>query len=163
MTLRTAVAAGLLLTFGQLHGAPRTAPPPMRLVPASIAVEGQVVLRASTSDDGHPDADAVWNYLRHRLVFQPTEAFEQLEVDPRAEQITLGWLRGSDNALRGDPPALGLEVRYGGEDHPHRMTLERVAGGAGWRVAPETVERRFGHRRITRNQARALDDPDRER
>ena len=131
----------------------------VRLVTARILVDGEVVLQGSTSDDGDPDADAVWAYL-HRLDLRPTEAFGSLAIEPGSDEVTLGWLRSKDNAHLGKPPTLGLEIEYGGEDAPFLLGLVRSEGGH-WRVAPETVERRFSYRRITRSQAADLDEPKR--
>ena len=133
-----------------------------RLVQATVSVDGKVVLRASTSDDGHPDADAVWGYL-HRLEFRPTEAFAELGIDPDAGSATLGWLRSRENAHLGDPPDLELDVSYGGLDRPFRLTLVPGTDGETWRVDPATIEGRFPYRRITRAQAAQLDDPERTR
>ena len=71
-TLIALLAGATLLAHASGPGTPA---PAARLVRASIAVDGQVVLLASTSDDGHPDADQVWSYLLERLEFQPTDAF----------------------------------------------------------------------------------------
>ncbi len=133
---------------------------PQRLVYASVTVDGELVLRGSTSDDGHPDADAVWGYLLE-LEFQPTEAFASLGIDAASEKVTLGWLKGRENAHRGDPPKIELDVAYGGRDEPFRLGLVRSPGEETWRVDPETVERRFSHRRITRAQAALLSEPKR--
>lgn len=140
--------------------APARSPEAVRLVSARVLVDGEVVLRGSTSDDGSPDADAVWAYL-HELELSPTEAFGALGVEPDAAAVTLGWLKGKATEGRGDPPTLGLEIRYGGLDAPFLLGLVRSEAGDTWRVAPETVEARFPYRRITRAQAAALEDPER--
>jgi hypothetical protein len=163
-SVRAALVAFALVVGGSLlvqaaHA--RAGAPPVRLVAATISVDGVVVLRASTSDDGRPDADEVWGYLIDRLAFQPTEAFAALELDPAAETVTLGWLKSRANEHLGEPPALQVEVAYGGSDAPYRLGLARAAGQETWRVARETVERRFSHRRITRAQAAMLVDPER--
>ena len=132
-----------------------------RLIAASISVDGEVVLRASTSDDGHPDADEVWGYLNTALVFEPTEAFASLKIAPDANEATLGWLRGKATAHLGAPPKMIVDVAYGGLDQPFVLKLERVEGG--WRIAEETVDGRFAYRRITRREAALLDDPERVR
>jgi len=132
---------------------------PARLVTASIKVDGELVLRASTSDDGHPDADEVWNYLLERLEFQPAEAFPSLGIDAASETVTLGWLKSSETEHLGDPPAISLEVAHGGHDAPFRLGLVRSKGEQAWRVDRETVENRFPYRSITRTEAAQLTDP----
>ena len=134
---------------------------PMRLVSASITVGGEVVLRASTSDDGHPDADEVWNYLIEQLEFQPTEAFASLGIDPTSKAVTLGWLKGRETEHLGEPPTIAVEVAYGGHDAPFRLGLVRSPEKTTWRVDRATVERRFDYRRITRAQAAQLTNPKR--
>lgn len=133
-----------------------------RLVPASISVDGEIVLRASTSDDGRPDADAVWSYL-HRLEFEPTDAFASLGLAPGDTAAELGWLRSRANAAKGEPPELVVSIAYGGRDAPYHLALERSRGSSTWRVAKETIEQRFPHRTITRAQAARLTNPERTR
>jgi hypothetical protein len=130
-------------------------------VSASIAVDGQVVLRASTSDDGHPDADLVWSYLLERLEFEPTDAFPALGIDPAAESATLGWLEGGETRARGARPEIVLDVAYGGRDTPFVLGLVRSAAQDVWRVDRATVQSRFAHRRITRAEAALLREPKR--
>ena len=154
----------LAVAFGpRLLASSPAAPPAERLVSASIEVDGKVVLRASTSDDGHPDADAVWGYLRAGLEFRPTEDFGSLGVAPEALEVELGWLKSRANAHLGDPPKLAVDVAYGGYDEPYQLKLVRASGAETWRVSPETAERRFPYRRITRAQAAALEQPKRRR
>ena len=43
--------------------------------------------------------------LREQLVSRPTEAFDGAGIDPEAERVTLGWLRGRETQHLGDPPA----------------------------------------------------------
>lgn len=138
---------------------PGSGVPAARLVTASITVDRELVLRASTSDDGHPDADEVWNYLLERLEFQPTAAFSSLGIDPASETSTIGSLESGENERRGEPPAIALEVDYGGHDTPFHLGLVRCAGQNAWRVDRKTVEDRFPHRRITRAQAAQLIEP----
>ena len=135
---------------------------PVRLVSAAIRVDGLAVLRASTSDDGHPDADEVWGYLLESFEFKPTDDFDSLGLDPAVEEVTLGWLRGKATEHLGAPPKLEIEIEYGGLDAPFRLGLVKDPGKGTWRVARETVERRFAYRRITRRQAAQLTDPRRE-
>ena len=148
---------GATLAWSAAHAV--SGPEPARLVSAKITIDGEVVLKASTSDNGHPDADAVWGYLLTELVFRETEAFANLNVDPNADTASFGWLRSKKNEHLGPPPKILLEVAYGGWDNPYRLGLVRSEKDGTWRVAPETVERRFAYRRITRRQAAELDQP----
>jgi hypothetical protein len=149
----------VLAGSGAVH--PPASPGLARMILATIRVDGELVLRASTSDDGHPDADAVWGYLLDRLEFEPTEAFAALGLEPTAESVTLGWLSSRENAHAGDPPKLELEVAYGGSDEPFELGLVRSKSGTTWRVAAETVEGRFSQRRISRSEAARLVAPER--
>lgn len=133
-----------------------------RLVPAQIEVNGEVVLRASTSDDGHPDADAVWDYLNSELFFEPTEAFEALGIAEDARSHTLGFLKSKDNETLGEPPTLALDVSYGGRAEPRILELVRTDSGK-WKVHPETVERQFNYRWIRRWDAARLKRPKRDK
>ncbi|MEM7307263.1 MAG: hypothetical protein AAF682_11365 [Planctomycetota bacterium] len=153
------LAAGgvLLAARGPVEPAARA-----RAILATVSVDGAVVLRAGTSDDGHADADEVWGYLR-RLDLHPTEAFAKLGIEAGEKSVTLGWLKSAANAHRGAPPALELSITYGGLDDPFRLGLVRAEEPGLWRVAAETVERRFAHRRITRREAALLERPGRER
>lgn len=142
--------------------------PATRLVLAEVSVGGEVVLRGSTSDDGEPDADEVWGYLKH-LRFAPTDAFAGLGVAADAEALELlGEVRPS-TATSERPihePTITLDVHYGGVAALRRLSLVRAPSEAGggqrgaeWRVAPDERERYFDLRRITRREARLLDDP----
>ena len=151
------LVGGLVLLARDASAGPRASG--ARLVTASIAVDGQVVLRASASDDGHPDADEVWGYLLGQLEFRPTEAFSALGVDPAAERVTIGWRKSPETEARGEPPAIELEVGHGGRDAPFELGLVRTAGAETWRISSESVRDRFPYRRITRIEAAQLADP----
>ena len=151
------LVGGFVLLVREASAGPRASG--ARLVTASIAVDGRVVLRASTSDDGHPDADEVWGYLLGQLEFKPTEAFSALGVDPASERVTLGWRKSPETEARGEPPSIELTVSHGGRDAPFELGLVRNAGEANWRVANESVRDRFPHRWITRVEAAQLTAP----
>jgi len=130
-----------------------------RLVRAEVLLGETTLLLGSTSDDGRPDVDAVWQYLRD-LRLQPTEAFTALrderdeaaaeaEGHPQADRWTLR--RGEED------PWIHLRVAYGGRAEVHTLTLLRAEDGA-WRVDPTDLERYADMRWIRRREATALYD-----
>ena len=132
-----------------------------RLVRARIERNGVELLRVSTSDDGYPDVDEVWDYLGE-LEFEPTEAFGELGVDSTSAVFRL---LGTEGESRGSSPYyerdIVLAIAYGGDVSVRKLDL--VRSGARWKVSPEHVERYFDYRKITREQARGLKRPRRER
>ena len=163
MLLRRSLLILTLLGLGAGTAAHVTrGPVPARLVTASVTIDGALVLQGSTSDDGHPDADAVWGYLVG-LELEPREGFAALGLADDATEATFGWLRGVKTEHLGDPPSIELAIAYGGTSTPVILKLVRTAGADTWRVAPETVERQFPYRLISRRQAAELEDPKRKR
>ena len=163
-THTTLLTAGLLLLAASLvTTAGARSPARSRFVPATIKVDGEPVLRASTGDDGDEDADEVWNYLLDELDFTPTEHFASLNAAPDAEELTIGWRKGGENEARGTPPEIQLEVAYGGRCTLREIELVRAPSGKTWLVDRETVERNFTQRWITRGEAAELLDPKRKK
>ena len=131
-----------------------------RYVKADIAVDGKIVLEGSTGDDGRPDADGVWDYLK-TVRFKATEEFRGLGVRDDAEEIVL-----TTNAPKGK---LGIahfgivvNIRYGGKAMTRELTLVRVPRddhGREWRLDPEQVDKLFDRRFIRRSDAARLRNP----
>ena len=128
-----------------------------RLVAAEVRLGDVVLLRGSTSDDGKPDVDQVWDYLRE-LRLQPTAAFDELragraaEAEAGAEPVAEGsWkLRRRD-----EDPWIHLRIAYGGRAEVFVLTLLRDEGGR-WRVDPADVARYADMRWIRRSEAARL-------
>lgn len=165
---RTLRIAFILLLSGWLaQGLLRAARTPglARLIQAEVSVDGTVILRASTSDNGRPDADEVWGYLEGEIQFVPTEGFADLGLDGSGSHLELhGKPTGLDPDSPGPKfhPTLGLSLDYGGQCDLRELRLVRVDpkdGSAAWKVDPSVVERWFAMRRITRREAALLEDP----
>lgn len=130
-----------------------------RYVPAVVTCDGVEVLRASSSDNGSPDADEVWYYLRN-LTFQPTDEFARLG-DPAAGEL---W-RIPAPATKQEKPLpvrFTVDIAYGGKIELRELLLVPAGDGkVGWRLAPGEAERWFKHRWIARDAVAALRDPKR--
>lgn len=133
--------------------------PLARYVPAVVTCDGVEVLRASTSDNGRPDADEVWYYLRG-LTFLPTDDFARLG-DP-AEGKPWRIPAAAKEAEKPLPVRFTVDVAYGGKVELRELLLVPAGEGkAGWRLAPGEAERWFSHRWIARAAAADLRDPKR--
>lgn len=130
-----------------------------RFVPAVVRCDGVEVLRASTSDNGSPDADEVWYYLRN-LTFQPTDEFARLG-DPAADGVWRIPAQATDQE-KPLPVRFTVDIAYGGRLELRELLLEPAGTGkVGWRLAPGEAERWFKHRWIARDAVAALRDPKR--
>lgn len=150
-------ALTVVLGLAAARGGAEAREPAARFIRASLAVDGREILESSTSDDGHPDVDEVWGYLRG-LEFTPTAEFEELGLAPDAPKLLL--------EKKGEPRAIVLEVGYGGEVRTGRLELERGVDGKGkafWKLAPAEIERLFPYRLISRAEAARLREPKRAR
>lgn len=138
---------------------------PARLILAEVSVGGTIVLRGSTSDDGQPDADAVWRRLPS-VQMSPTDAFAKLGVPDDAEEFEI---RGTEAAAAADeakPPRRARDVvfsiRYGGTATAYDVTIQRD-GKARWHVQREAVDGYFSLRTISRYAAGRLKEPEAKR
>lgn len=161
MATAAVVAILSLGAWGIAGHAPRT-----RLVMAEVSLGERVVLRASASDDGHPDVDEVWGYLRG-MTLEPTAEFAALGVDATAEEFTMlgDPFEGGDGSSP-RRPTVRLEIDYGGRAQVRELRLLRTATAAGkpaWRVDPAELDRHFSHRWIRRVEAALLEKPKRTR
>ncbi len=144
----SSIAAVLL--FSVLLGAHQ--PTAQRLVRMSIEVNGQKTMFASTSDNGHPDADAVWNYLSETN-FEFEEGQLPDNIDEDADEFTLTGDR--------EKGLIKIDVRYGGKATVRELRFTRVEAdhaGRVWRIDPAVITEQFANRSISRRQAANLQD-----
>ena len=117
-----------------------------------------MILRATTSDNGSPDVDAVWGRLK-TLTFKPTAEFAKLAIADDAKGATLG-------AQQPGPMRVRLRIGYGGEVKCRVLKLVRVPvepTGGQWRVLAGEVDRLFNARLISRWEAARLENPRRKK
>lgn len=131
-----------------------------RYVKAVIAVDGNIVLEGSTGDNGRPDTDEVWDYLK-TIRFKATEGFRALGVEDDAKEVIL-----TTNALKGQLGIthLGIvvNIRYGGKAMTRQLAVVRVPRdqhGREWRIDPAQVDELFDRRFIRRSDAARLKTP----
>lgn len=132
------------------------APTPQRLILARILFDGKPILEATTSDNGYPDADEVWNYLKS-VKFKPTDEFKKLKIDAAAKEALL-----SKKENNGDQHEITIEISYGGKAKPRNLKLIRVPRdkrGREWTLDPLDVDSEFNLRTISRLLASKLSDP----
>ncbi len=128
----------------------------MRVIVARISLDGKTVLEGSTGDNGWPDADEVWDYLK-TIKFEETKEFLGLEVKHDAQEMVL-----TSNAPRGRLGGVEVYISYGGKAITRELTLIRVAGdksGREWRLDPAQVDKLFNNRSISRSDAARLRNP----
>lgn len=129
-----------------------------RLIRASISLNGKIILEGSTSDDGHTDADGVWEYLKS-IKFKPTDEFQALKVDPAAKQAVLS---GAGRGVPLSDSKVTVSIEYGGKSKFRKLTLIRVAKdaqGREWTLDPPELDAMFGYRLISRREASKLGAP----
>lgn len=147
-------STGILILFGLisfLDAEPWMGRTSQRVVQITVSVDGKTILQGSTSDDGGPDADDVWEYL-NRIGLAPTGEFpggesEELEEDGFSGMEITGDIR--------------LSIRYGGQVDLKRIRLDHVPDATRnrvWRVNSSVVTKNFGRRLITRRMASQLSD-----
>lgn len=121
-----------------------------RLVKVRVYVGEVVILEGSTSDDGSPDADAAWNYLRE-VQLKPTDRFEEF-----VDKMTT-----SDGSL--ELSATGkITVAYGGRKDFRKAVFTKSTDEkkeVQYRLDNELIEKWFASRLITRREAAGLLSP----
>ena len=60
-----------------------------RYVPVAIYLNGELILEGNVSDNGSPDADAVWENLK-RANLRETVAFQRIQPDKTVKTFELG-------------------------------------------------------------------------
>ncbi len=119
-----------------------------RYVPIEIKLGDQVLWEGNASDDGHPDADAVWEALKEAPLRRGPD------FDANAAKIHFD---GDTASLEGE---ITIDVAYGGEITVRGVTLKKVATDKGerWMVPAEFVDKWFWSRQIKRLGAAHLKD-----
>ena len=157
--MRVKLASVLIVAMCALFMQPQEASA-ARLIRASVSFDGKVILTGSTSDDGHADADDVWEYQKE-IKFTPTEAFGALNVDPTAKQTKLV---GAGPGVALSDCRITVSIAYGGSSKFRELTLTRVAKdahGREWMLDPGEVDKWFAYRLISRREAANLRNPGR--
>ena len=155
---------------------PASARATARYVPAEIRVDGVTILRASTSDDGSPDADAVWDYQRATLAYEEADAFAEAR---KGASVVVREVEGARECILQSPdvadtdgkqqrrnPIVEVDVSYGGRAKVFEARLverKNAEGRSRWSLPVEEIERMFSHREISRREASLLEDPKRTR
>jgi hypothetical protein len=157
MIRRSLSAVAILLTFVSLSGSARAA----RFVPIEIYLNGELILEGNASDDGAPDADAVWDQLG-KVNLGETDAFQKL---PGAQDQDTVVIESKERDARGDPGVL-IDVRYGGVAHTAKLRIHRQPpdrAGRVWRIDAEDAADLFSSRFVRRRDVERLSDPERKR
>ncbi|NQU47905.1 MAG: hypothetical protein HQ519_04605 [Planctomycetes bacterium] len=123
-----------------------TSAPEARFISSEILVGGKVMLRSSTSDDGHANADLVWAYLPN-LEFKPTEDFTQSQK----KYLTGDGIHFADKK---NERSIELKIAYGGRAWVRDLKLEQKADA--WVLSPGEAERYANYRWIQRRAVEAL-------
>ena len=117
-----------------------------RSIQCSIQIKGKTILRAATSDNGHPDPDAVWLYLLD-LQFQLANEFA---------------LKAKHNTI--ELQNATLDLPFGGLAKINRLKMVKVddeTDTAKWKVDPETVRLYFNLRYVRRADVKRIEQPGR--
>lgn len=117
-----------------------------RAIRGEVLSNGVAMFQASTSDNGSPNVDEVWNYLPE-LEFQPTQAYlKPLKGHPLGSMVSL---EGENNER-----SIELSISYGGRAWIRSLTLEHKDGA--WRIAAEKVKKEAPYRWIRRSAVKDL-------
>ena len=127
-----------------------------RYVEATVNWKGKQLLVGSTSDNGKPDADAVWDYL-DGMRFRATDAFRELLESPDAKQVEI------TNPKDAQARNIEIEIRYGGRVGVWKLMVNKVETEVDdprcWTIDAKITERFADLRWITRAWARRLKKP----
>lgn len=126
-----------------------------RYVKVEVSVDGEVILEGNASDDGHRDADEIWEALKHAKL-RETDAFKKLKIP--TDLMEYKFERG-----RPKSPPFKIDASYGGEHSTYFLKIKRVVASDGpagtWRIDPEVLDTGFDFRSISRGEARRLKNP----
>jgi hypothetical protein len=103
-----------------------------RYVPISISINGKVVMKTGSGDNGNPGPDVVWRYL-NKVRLEPSNGFS---LEPDRDDPLHATLTGN----------VVLDVSYGGRADLSQLKLVRAAEDGPWQVAPAEIERTFKSR-----------------
>lgn len=129
-----------------------------RYIYTEISINGQVVLQGPAGDDGHADADQVWDYLKS-VRLKPTDNFSKLQISADAKEAFL-----TGEAPIGELGKVVIEIKYGGMARSRKLKIIRVPRdkqGREWQLDPAQVEELFDRRWIRRSDVVRLENPDR--
>ena len=98
-----------------------------RYVNYEVSMDGKVVMKTSTWDNGHPDADSVWRGL-DGLLFKEVKGFE---AQPDADDALRATLKGN----------VVIQTAYGGRAEVTQLQLVKESEFAPWKIDPAEVER----------------------
>lgn len=120
----------------------------LRYVEIEVRLDDQVLWEGNASDDGHANADEVWNRLKEAPLRRGPD------FDANVSKIRQ---EGDTASLEGD---ITVDVRYGGQVTLRELTLKKVVTDKGerWLVPAELVEKRFWSRLVPRLNASNLKD-----
>ena len=127
-----------------------------RFIRAKVSLDGNTVLEGSWSDDGHVDADGVWEYLKS-IKFKTTQHFTDLKIDPSAKEMTL-----ASATKPGQPGSVVVNIAYGGKAFKRQLKLVRVPVdeyGRERTLDAIEVNKMFDDRLIRRSDAAKLANP----
>lgn len=131
-----------------------------RYVPIKVYFDGELILEGNASDDGHPDADAVWEALK-QVNLGETDAFIKLFGRDVGDELKI-WKKPEGEL----PMKIRIDVAYGGVAEVTALRVRRQrpdAAGRVWRVHPEDVDNSFNTRLIKRSDAARLANPKRDK
>ncbi len=118
------------------------------------------MLEGNASDNGHRDADQLWDALKD-VKFKPTAAFKKLQEKEDAKEVLLKSTTG-----RGELVNLQIILDFGGRAVTNELHIHRVpadAPGREWQLDADEVANLFDSRMISRYEAGKLRDPKREK
>ncbi|HEV8002054.1 MAG TPA: hypothetical protein VGP63_19355 [Planctomycetaceae bacterium] len=103
-----------------------------RYVPISISINGKIVMKSGTGDNGSPGPDVVWRYLKNAKL----ESVKGFSLEPDRDDPLRATLSGN----------VVLDVAYAGRADVAQLKLVRAAEDGPWQVAPAEIERTFKSR-----------------
>ena len=131
-----------------------------RYVKIEVLLDGKVLLEGNDSDDGHRDADQVWDALTS-VNFKATDEFKKLMTKDDVQEVLLKSTTGS---ARGEQVNLQIDAMYGGTVVTHELHIKRVPVdrfGREWQLDAKELTKLFRYRTISRDQAAQLANPKR--
>jgi hypothetical protein len=121
-----------------------------------VILDGKVILEGNASDDGHRDADELWEALKS-VKLKPTAAFAKLQIKDDAKQVTV-----TNTAPKGEESNLQIKMAYGGRAATREIGVTRQPAdpaGREWQIDSKDIDRLFEYREISRYEASILKHP----
>jgi hypothetical protein len=116
-----------------------------RYVPVKVYLNNRLILKGNISDNGLPDADAVWENLKTAELHE-TEAFKNIQLDKIDKTFRIGSNGIGENPIR-------LDVRYGGLTETANLAIHQQSVGVDgpiWRISAAEIDRLFDRRMVSR-------------